>query len=207
MDCGVKASAHRAPGLSRGELACHPARVRGYFGIGVDRVDKLMNVGALLRTAHAFGASFFFTIGAQVKASEVRKSDTSKGAAGLPFYEYADADQFTVPRHCQLIGIELTDDAISLPSFYHPPAAAYVLGPEWGSLSPELVARCQQVVKIPTKFCVNVGIAGAIVMYDRLLATARLPERVMSMRQAPTEPPAHVHGDRVMSPRRGGTKS
>jgi hypothetical protein len=33
------------------------------------------------------------------------------------------------------------------------------------------------VVKIPTRFCVNVGLAGAIVMYDRLLAHGGYPAR------------------------------
>ena len=40
------------------------AQPRGYFGIGVEGVSKPMNVGALMRTAHAFGASFVFTLGA-----------------------------------------------------------------------------------------------------------------------------------------------
>jgi tRNA G18 (ribose-2'-O)-methylase SpoU len=76
-----------------------------------------------------------------------------------------------------LVGIELTDDAVELPRFQHPQAAAYVLGRERGSLSPELLARCQHVVKIPTKFCINVGLAGALVMYDRLLAHGGYPAR------------------------------
>ena len=38
--------------------------MRGYFGIGVERVSKPMNVGNLFRTAHAFGASFVFTVNA-----------------------------------------------------------------------------------------------------------------------------------------------
>ena len=38
-----------------------------------------------------------------------------------------------------------------------------------GSLSPAMAERCDYVVKIPMKFCVNVGVAGAIYM--------RLPER------------------------------
>ena len=36
-----------------------------------------------------------------------------------------------------------------------------------GSLSPALLARCDTIVKIPTLFCVNVAMAGAVVMYDR----------------------------------------
>ena len=38
--------------------------MRGYFGIGVAGVSKSMNVGSLFRTAHAFGASYVFTVGA-----------------------------------------------------------------------------------------------------------------------------------------------
>jgi tRNA G18 (ribose-2'-O)-methylase SpoU len=83
----------------------------------------------------------------------------------------------TLPVGCKLVGIELLDDAIDLPSFRHPMQAAYVLGPEMGSLSPELLKKCDYVVKIPTRFCVNVAMAGAIVMYDRARCLARFADR------------------------------
>ncbi len=38
--------------------------MRGYFGVGVEGVGRPMNLGSLWRTAHAFGASFVFTVGA-----------------------------------------------------------------------------------------------------------------------------------------------
>ena len=50
--------------------------MRGYFGIGVERVSKPMNVGNLFRSAHAFGASFIFTIDAAY-SPRAAKSDTS----------------------------------------------------------------------------------------------------------------------------------
>jgi hypothetical protein len=78
---------------------------------------------------------------------------------------------------CRLIGVEITDDAVDLPSFKHPLAAAYVLGAEQDSLSPALTARCDYVVKIPTRFCVNVSVAAAIVMYDRMISLGRFAER------------------------------
>ena len=81
---------------------------------------------------------------------------------------------------CKLVGIELVDRAVDLPSFRHPLRAAYVLGPEQGSLSDELLARCEHVVRIPTKFCINVAMAGAIVMYDRVRTHARFPDRPVS---------------------------
>ena len=79
------------------------------------------------------------------------------------------------------------DGAVDLPSFRHPMQAAYVLGPEMGSLSPELVERCDHIIKIPMSFCVNVGVAGALVMYDRLLSMGKFADRPVRA-GGPTEP-------------------
>ncbi|MEC7466829.1 MAG: TrmH family RNA methyltransferase, partial [SAR324 cluster bacterium] len=38
--------------------------MRGYFGVGLEQSSKPMNAGNLFRTAHAFGASFLFTVNA-----------------------------------------------------------------------------------------------------------------------------------------------
>ncbi|MBY0567051.1 MAG: RNA methyltransferase [Hyphomonadaceae bacterium] len=151
--------------------------MRGYFGIGAEEMSKPMNLGALMRTAHAFGASFFFTINAHPKVREAYNSDTSRSFDHMPYYPYDTLDAMRLPKGCALVGIELTDDAVDLPRFQHPQAAAYVLGRERGSLSDELVSKCQHIVKIPTKFCINVGLAGALVMYDRLLAHGGYPAR------------------------------
>ncbi|MEQ9448784.1 MAG: TrmH family RNA methyltransferase, partial [Rhodospirillaceae bacterium] len=85
--------------------------------------------------------------------------------------------ELLLPKGCSLVGVELLDDAIELPSFNHPRCAAYVLGPELGSLSPALTAKCDYILRIPTRFCLNVGMAGVVVMYDRLIATRRFPAR------------------------------
>lgn len=151
--------------------------MRGYFGIGAEEISKPMNLGALMRTAHAFGASFFFTLNAHPKVREAYNADTSRSFDHMPYYPWASVEEMRLPKGCALVGVELTDDAVELPRFMHPQAAAYVLGRERGSLSPELLARCQHVVKIPTKFCINVGLAGSIVMYDRLLALGGYPAR------------------------------
>jgi tRNA G18 (ribose-2'-O)-methylase SpoU len=168
--------------------------MRGYFGIGVERISKTMNVGSLFRSAHAFGASFVFTVAANYRRDVGAKSDTSDAMGQLPFYAFPDAPSMVLPADCNLIGIELMDTSVELPSFRHPPRAAYVLGPERGELSPELAQRCDWVVKIPTKFCVNVGIAGAIVMYDRLISTERFAERAVRPGPPTDELRPHRHG-------------
>lgn len=143
--------------------------MRGYFGIGAEDITKAMNVAALMRTAHAFGASFVFSIGRVHAGHQWGRVDTSDATGSLPYHEFEGAEALLLPKGCELVGIEITDDAVPLPSFHHPRRAAYVLGRERGSLSPELLARCDHVVRIPSRFSINLAIAGAMVMYDRML--------------------------------------
>jgi tRNA G18 (ribose-2'-O)-methylase SpoU len=151
--------------------------MRGYFGIGVENISKPMNLGNLMRSAHAFGASFFFTVAANFDAEAVAKSDTAHSAEHVPLYTFDGVDALVLPRQCRLIGVEFDEAAEELPQMRHPPVAAYVLGREKGSLSDAMRARCDGLVTIPTKFCINVGVAGAIVMYDRLISHGRFARR------------------------------
>jgi tRNA G18 (ribose-2'-O)-methylase SpoU len=153
-----------------------PQLPRGYFAIGAERISKALNLGNLMRSAHGFGAAFTFTIGAAYQALEAR-ADTSKGRKHLPHYNWASVDEMVLPEGCRLVGVELLEEAVDLPSFRHPLRAAYVLGPERGSLSPQLLARCEHVVRIPSSFAINLAMAGAIVMYDRIRCLGRFPPR------------------------------
>ncbi len=161
---------------------------RGYFGIGVEGVSKPMNFGNLMRSAHGFGASFVFTV-APAKRIEAPKSDTAASRDHMPWYSFDKPSDLLLPDDCRLIGMELTEDAVELPSFRHPSKAAYILGPEGGSLSPEMTARCEFVVKIPIHICINLAMAGAVVMYDRMISLGRFAER-----------PVHVGGPKAGLP-------
>lgn len=169
--------------------------MRGYFGIGAEEISKEMNLGALMRTAHAFGASFFFTVNAAPKLRTAYKSDTSRSFDHMPYYPWDTLGDLRLPQGCVLVGVELTDDAVALPAFKHPQAAAYVLGRERGSLSPEMQARCSHIVKIPTKFSLNVGLAGALVMYDRVVSLGGYPARPIM----PGGPPMEM----TLAPKKG----
>ena len=171
--------------------------MKGYFGIGVEGISKAVNVGTLFRTAHAFGASFVFTVRAQYNRREGGYSDTSDTPRSVPTYHFADLESFRLPQGCRLVGVEISDDAIELPSFRHPRQAAYILGAEREGLSSELQSRCDYVVKIPTRFSVNLGVAGALIMYDRLLSLGRHAPRPVA-EGAPTETvPLPVFGDPI----------
>ena len=175
-----------------------PTGTRGYFAIGVEDVSKAGNVGALMRTAHAFGASFVFTVAPWVDLSEMRLTDTSDAGGHVPLFIHKTLEDFTLPRGCTLVGVELCEDAIDLPSFRHPLRAAYVLGPERSSLSPALMERCAFTVKIPTRFCLNVSVAGALVMYDRMICLGRYAERPVRTGGPTEKATTHVHGRPIL---------
>ena len=170
------------------------AKTRGYFGIGIEQVSKPGNMGNLIRSAHAFGASFVLTINPGFSKRELMKTDTSATFEALPYFQYDRHEEMQLPLGCQLVVIELTEAAVPLPSFRHPRRAAYVLGPEKESVSPNLQARADHIIQIPMKFCVNVATAGAIVLYDRLIQQGRFPDRPVGPGGPLEALKPHVHG-------------
>lgn len=141
--------------------------MRGYFGIGIYHPKTAENVGTLWRSAHAFGAGFIFTIGRRYRR---QASDTTNAMLHIPLFEYASLDEFETykPLGCQTVCVELAEAADDLRSINHPPRAAYLLGAEDYGL-PEGYMRDKQVLYVPgARWCLNVAVAGSIVLYDRV---------------------------------------
>ena len=87
--------------------------MRGYFAVGAEGISKPMNLGALMRTANAFGANFVFSVDANDRAKAAYKADTSKTFQSLPYYQWDSIDDIALPRGCQMVGIELTEEAVT----------------------------------------------------------------------------------------------
>ena len=142
---------------------------RGYFGIGVFHPKHEVNIGTLWRSATLFGASFIFTIGRRYKE---QASDTTKTARHIPLYTFLTFDEMKsfLPYACQVVCIEQHADARDLPAFRHPLQAAYLLGAEDHGI-PEEILEDWPIIEIPTgvAHCMNVAVAGSIVMYDRFV--------------------------------------
>lgn len=142
-------------------------RPRGYFGIGMEHPKKESNLGTLWRSASNLGAGFIFTIGARYRQ---QASDTVKAWRHIPLYSFTTLEDFRahgIPYDCQLIGVEIEDRAVPLARFAHPERCVYLLGAEDHGLTKQATAACQHLVVIPSERCLNVAVAGAIVMYDR----------------------------------------
>lgn len=87
-----------------------------------------------------------------------------------PIFHFKDEDAFWdhIPMNCVPVGIEIVPRARDIVGWHHPESAVYILGPEDGSLPESLLKRCVSVVRIPGDFCLNLAVAGSVVMYDRI---------------------------------------
>ena len=91
---------------------------RGYFGIGTEGISKSANMGALMRTAHAFGAAFCFSIGAGYDARAARQADEDCNAQlARRLEEILSGAVIAVPRFNPLryrVAIEIYDYVMRL---------------------------------------------------------------------------------------------
>lgn len=146
-------------GRTRGERT-------GYFGVGIVDPKTTENVGTLWRSAASMGAAFTFQIGGRLRR---QASDTVKAWRKLPHYEIPSVDEFRsfIPHDCVPVAVELTADAVALAEYTHPERAVYVLGAEDHGIPRAVLDMCRDTVILPGIYCLNVAVAGSVLMYDR----------------------------------------
>ena len=146
--------------------------MRGYFGIGIENTKTKANIGTLWRSAYCLGAAFIFVIGNRYKK---QSSDTVKAMKHIPMFHYDTFEQFyeNMPKDCQLIGVELHERARELSGYGHPERAIYLLGAEDNGLNKTSIEKCHSIIQIDSKYCLNVSVAGSIIMYDRNTKTKK----------------------------------
>jgi|SRR5579885_2026064 len=141
---------------------------KGFFGIGIWNYQYDCNAGTLWRSAYAFGADFLFTVGRKYKR---QASDTPNVTQNLPYFAYESTEEFyeRLPVGARVVCVEISDElkTYDLTGFVHPHRAVYVLGSETQTLPPKTL-RDNLIVTIPTAICLNVSVAGSVVLYDRV---------------------------------------
>ena len=115
----------------------------------------------------------------------MHNADTSKSDLHVPWYLWESIDDMKLPKGCELVGVELTDDAVDLPTFRHPAARGLCAGrggagPVAGDAGALLAYR-----EDPDAFLHQLSLAGALVMYDRTISMGGFAPRPV----APGGPP------------------
>lgn len=144
---------------------------RGFYGIGIVGSKTPLNVGTLWRSAGSLDAAFIFTAGRRYPK---QASDTIKAWKHIPLFEFdTAADLFEhIPKDCVPVAVELNDASRPLARYSHPERAVYMLGAEDNGLPNAVLERCRDIVQIPGSHCLNVAVAGSIVLYDRVAKAA-----------------------------------
>lgn len=144
---------------------------RGYAAIGLCDPKSGENVGGVMRACGVYGAALVVIAGKRYGKLRTFPTDTMKAWRHVPVIEAADVLD-AVPFGCVPVAIEIVDGARSLPAYKHPERAFYIFGPEDGSVPMSVLARCRDVVSIPTRHCMNLAATANVVLYDR---TAKEP--------------------------------
>lgn len=142
-------------------------RPRGFFAIGVFNPKTPANMGTLWRSAAALGAAYTFQIGGRFRPES---TNTTKSWKTIPHFVYIDLDVFheSIPYAVIPVAVELTNDARPIKNYVHPEAAVYLLGAEDNGLPARALSMCRDTVILPGAQCLNVAVAGSILMYDRI---------------------------------------
>lgn len=146
---------------------------RGFFAVGVVHSKSSENIGTLLRSAHAFGASLLFTVGRRYKQ---QRTDTTKAWRHVPLLHVATVAELVehLPYSTELVGIEIDPRAKPLSLFIHPERACYLLGAEDHGLNEYDRARCKRIIQVEgADRCLNVAVAGSLVMWHRVAQFGR----------------------------------
>src|SRR5262249_13652894 len=98
---------------------------------------KPVNLGNLSRSAHAFGASFVFTIGADPRTLEPR-SDTSRAESHVPLYHWPALPSSPCPKAAAWLASRSSTRPPILRAFRIPSRLPMYLDPNGERLRPSL---------------------------------------------------------------------
>ncbi|MEH6396847.1 RNA methyltransferase [Pseudoalteromonas sp.] len=135
--------------------------------IGLINPKSPTNVGGVLRAAGCYGAQQVFFTGTRYLNAKKFHTDTKNALQRIPLTSVDDLAK-AKPDGATVVVIELIEGATPLPEFVHPENAFYILGPEDGSISKDVLNWCDEVVYIPTIGCMNLAATCNVVLYDRL---------------------------------------
>jgi tRNA G18 (ribose-2'-O)-methylase SpoU len=146
------------------------------FAIAAWEISKEHNVGTLVRTAHAAAASEVILLGERdwnieaARTADLYTEIVQLQADPTAFLAHLEA------RRWDLVAVELAEDSTNLFEAVYPGRPCFLLGAELGGIPAELVDDAALVVQIPQWGlvpCLNLAVAGSIVVYDHLAKSHR----------------------------------
>lgn len=150
--------------------------MRGYAVIALDNPKSGENVGGVMRAAGVYGAAMVIVTGQRFKTLKKFPTDTMQAWKHVPVIEVDDMFD-VMPDGCVPIAVEIVSGARLLPKYTHPERAVYIFGAEDQTLGHRILCRCQDVIMIPTKRCMNLAATANVILYDRMAKCKDWPIR------------------------------
>ncbi len=138
----------------------------------LEDIRSAFNVGSIFRTSDAAGIEELILTGITPFPPHNRIPKTALGAIETVNWKYFE-DKMDAIDHCgenyQLIGVEITDEAVSYLDWDFSIPTTIVYGNEITGISDAVLEKCDKVVKIPMfgeKHSLNVATSYGIVVYE-----------------------------------------
>jgi tRNA(Leu) C34 or U34 (ribose-2'-O)-methylase TrmL len=143
------------------------------IGSGVILINPkyMRNVGGILRTCSSCHIDNLLWTGKRVNPHEYDKLPREERMRGYADVQWGVADKplDLFAKGIIPVAVEVTDKAQPLNSFDHPDRAAYIFGPEDGSIPQVYRALAHRFIYIPAFHCFNLSVAVGIVLQHRLM--------------------------------------
>lgn len=140
------------------------------FGVALDNPKSEINVGSALRACGCFGASFLIVGDRRINCRAA--TDTAGIVYKIPVFRTDDVIE-SIPYNHVPVAVELTDGAENIVDYKHPDNAIYIFGAEDATLGDRALSKCRDVIKIPSRYCLNLAACVNVVLYDRIAKQQR----------------------------------
>lgn len=135
------------------------------ISIGLYNTKNPYNFGSICRLAGCWEANSVLIQGTRFQKSS---ADTQKFYRHYPVI-HVDNLMKSKPVGLIPVAVEIDDEASNIVNYKHPKNAYYIFGAEDVGLPRDILAQCKDKIYLPTKFCLNLAVTVANVLYDRNL--------------------------------------
>ncbi len=141
----------------------------------VDNIRSAQNIGAIFRTADAFGCEGIILTGISATPPNKEILKTALGATASVKWEYhsttEEAIEYLKSNGYKIVAVEQSDKATLIQNydFHKNEKQAFILGNEVEGISQQILNLCDEIIEIPQvgiKKSINVAVAAGIIMWS-----------------------------------------
>lgn len=159
------------------------------FALLLYNIEKNTNLGQIIRTANAFGALEICVIGKK-KFASYGHQQTRNSTHFRHFFQFSDAQHYYKNAGFDIVGVEITEQAVSINEHRFEKNTVFVLGNESSGIQDSAIALCDYCVYIPqfgVGASINVNVACGIVLNAFMHCSGNTHNQIVAHKFAPDD--------------------